>query len=180
MTLRDYLVRVVKNRVRGRVIRGGSGGSTYRPPGSRLRLVGDYLAFVGVWGYFFPAFGGARAYLAAGSTGYPSIYPGIDPRANVAVLAFAPVLAVPFVVAAVLSERRVAKLGLVMIGSLGTAVTWPMNEQILSGSVFGVGPLIGLSGGSWLILAGGTLSLLALVFGRWARRYDDDPKTVSR
>lgn len=174
----EFVRDVAKSRVRGRVSTRSAGQGTYYPPGWRLRIVGDYVAFLGAWGYLIPALAGGRRFLYASSAGYPPVYPGIDPVTNLAILAFAPMMAFPLLVIGVLSERLTGKVGVVVIGLLGTAVTWPMNEQILSGSVYGAGPLLGLSGGSWLVLTGGLLSLLALRFGEWAKQYDDNPKQI--
>lgn len=175
MDLRDKVIELVRTRARGRIRQSG-GGATYHPPGTRVRRVGEYLALLGGFGYILPA-AGSRSIATSGSAGLPEFVAGIDPRLNLAVLAFAPLLAVPFVVASILNERLVAKAALVFIGLFGVAVTWPMREEIYAGSVSGAGPLIGLRAGGWLILVGGSLSLLALRFGQWARQFDDRPRT---
>lgn len=176
MGLRDTIVEFVLSRARGRVTHGNNGGGTYHPPGSRVRVVGDWIAFLGAVGYVLPAFG-AYSVITKESTGYPHIYPGIDPDLNLAILAVIPLVLIPFVVLAVAYERPLAKFGLAAIGLFGTALTWPMNDQILTASVYGAGPLIGLSVGSWLVLVGGLLSVSASYFGKWAKKYDETPKT---
>lgn len=175
MGLRDAVIGFVRSHARGRVVHDGKGGSTYRPPGTRVRVLGDWIAFLGAVGYALPAFG-AYSIVTKRSAGFPRIYPGIDPNLNLAILTVLPLVAIPFVVLGVALKRPLAKFSLAAIGLLGTILTWPMNDHILTASVYGAGPLIGLSVGSWFILAGGLLSVIGSYFGKLAKEYDETPK----
>lgn len=176
MGLRDALIGFVRSRTRGRVVHDGKGGSTYQPPGTRVRALGDWIAFLGAVGYVLPAFG-AYSIITKRSAGFPRIYPSIDPDLNLAILTVLPLVAIPFVVLGVAFKRPLAKFGLAAIGLLGTILTWPINDHILTASMYGAGPLIGLSAGSWLILTGGLLSVTASYFGKLVKEYDKTPKT---
>ena len=171
MSLRKSLVELAKSRANGRIVRG-----TYQPPGSRLRHAADWTAIMGAMGLLIGG-AGAATIVSAGSSNYPTVSPGIDPRLNLVILGGTPIVGAVLVFGLVLLGGWRSRLLVAGFGLVGTTFAWSVIRELVlwiaTGSVPPPLGLTGLGGGSLLLLVGGGVGAATAYFGEWAKQFDD-------
>lgn len=169
MRLRERVLEGVRARAEGEVRFDGEGRSNYCPPGTTVRKVGDLLAGLGTLGLVIP--------LITPRLGYPAVLSRLDPVLQLAVWTVVPFAGAMTVWFCITRRGWEPRLVVLLIGLLGTALTWQWAAEVIGFWAFGGRPprdfeLAWLGQGSLLVLAGGLLGLPAALFGEWAKRYD--------